>query len=76
MYCLLRHPHLAAQEHKWSSLLCQFPLRLIMTVNAGYLMATLMAEVAPLAIYVLLMMTLVALIARIIKFELGEGIKP
>lgn len=76
MYYLLRHPHLLAQKHRRDSLLRQFPLRLIVIVNAGYLMAVLLAGVAPIASYLLLMMTLVGLIARIVKFELGEGIDP
>jgi uncharacterized membrane protein len=76
MYYLLRHPHLLAQGHRRDTLRRQFPLHLIVIVNAGYLIAVLLAGVAPLASYALLAVTLVALIARIIKFELGEGIKP
>jgi uncharacterized membrane protein len=76
MAYLLRHPHLLAQEHRRDSLWRQFPVRLIVMVNAGYLMAVLLAGVAPLASYVLFTVILVALIGRIVKFELGDGIKP
>ncbi len=75
MAYLLRHPHLLAQEHRRDSLWRQFPVRLIVMVNAGYLMAVLLAGVAPLASYVLFTLILVALIGRIVKFELGDGIK-
>jgi uncharacterized membrane protein len=75
MAYLLRHPHLLAQEHRRDSLWRQFPVRLIVMVNAGYLMAVLLAGVAPLASYVLFTVILVALIGRIVKFELGDGIK-
>ena len=75
MAYLLRHPHLLAQEHRRDSLWRQFPVRLIVMVNAGYLMAVLLAGVAPLASYVLFTLILVALIGRIVKFELGDRIK-
>jgi uncharacterized membrane protein len=76
MAYLLRHPHLVAQGHGRESLRRQFPVRLIVIVNAGYLMAVLLAGVAPLASYVLLTVILGALIARIVKFDFGEEIKP
>lgn len=76
MAYLLRHPHLVAQGHGRESLRRQFPMRLIVIVNAGYLMAVLLAGVAPLASYVLLTVILGALIARIVKFDFGEEIKP
>ncbi len=75
MAYLLRHPHLLAQEHRRDSLWRQFPVRLMVMVNAGYLMAVLLAGVAPLASYVLFTVILIALIGRIVKFELGDGIK-
>jgi uncharacterized membrane protein len=75
MTYLLRHPHLLAKEHRPDSLWRQFPLRLIVIVNCGYLLAVLLAGIAPLASYVLLTLILVALIARIVRFELGDGIK-
>ncbi len=75
MSYLLRHPHLLAQEHTRDSLWRQFPVRLMVMVNAGYLMAVLLAGVAPLASYALFTVILVALIGRIVKFELGDGIK-
>ena len=75
MAYLLRHPHLLAQEHTPDSLWRQFPVRLMVMVNAGYLMAVLLAGVAPLASYVLFTVILIALIGRIVKFELGDGIK-
>lgn len=75
MAYLLRHPHLLAQEHRRDSLWRQFPVRLIVMVNAGYLLAVLLAGVAPLASYVLFTLILLALIIRIVKFELGDWIK-
>lgn len=75
MAYLLRHPHLLAQEHRRDSLWRQFPVRLMVMVNAGYLMAVLLAGVAPLASYALFTVILIALIGRIVKFELGDGIK-
>lgn len=75
MAYLLRHPHLLAQEHRRDSLWRQFPVRLIVMVNAGYLLAVLLAGVAPLASYVLFILILIALIGRIVKFELGDWIK-
>jgi uncharacterized membrane protein len=76
MAYLLFHPQLLIVKHRKDSLWRQFPLRLIVLVNVGYLLAVLLAGIAPLASYVLLTFILVALIARIVKFELGEGIKP
>jgi uncharacterized membrane protein len=76
MAYLLFHPQLLIVKHRKDSLWRQFPLRLIVSVNVGYLLAVLLAGIAPLASYVLLTFILVALIARIVKFELGEGIKP
>lgn len=75
MAYLLRHPHLLTQEHRRDSLWRQFPVRLIVMVNAGYLLAVLLAGVAPLASYVLFILILIALIGRIVKFELGDWIK-
>jgi uncharacterized membrane protein len=76
MAYLLFHPQLLIVKHRKDSLWRQFPLRLIVLVNVGYLLAVLLAGIAPIASYVLLTVILVALIARIVKFELGEGIKP
>jgi uncharacterized membrane protein len=76
MAYLLFHPQLLIGKHRKDSLWRQFPLRLIVLVNVGYLLAVLFAGIAPLASYVLLTVILVALIARIVKFELGEGIEP
>jgi uncharacterized membrane protein len=76
MAYLLLHPQLLIVKHRKESLWRQFPLRLIVLVNVGYLLAMLLAGIAPFASYVLLTVILVALIARIVKFELGEGIEP
>jgi uncharacterized membrane protein len=76
MAYLLFHPQLLIGKHRKDSLWRQFPLRLIVLLNVGYLLAVLFAGIAPLASYVLLTVILVALIARIVKFELGEGIEP
>jgi uncharacterized membrane protein len=76
MAYLLRRPHLMTQGHARESFRRQFPVRLIVIVNVGYLMAVLLAGVAPLASYVLLTVILVALIARIVKFDFGDEIKP
>jgi uncharacterized membrane protein len=76
MFYLLRHPQLLVVRHRKDSLWRQFPVSLIVLVNVGYLAAVLLAGIAPLASYVLLTAILVALIARIVKFELGEGIEP
>ena len=75
MAYLLRHPHLLAEEYRRDGLWRQFPVRLIVIVNAGYLMAVVLAGVAPLASYVLFALILAALIGRIVKFELGDGTK-
>jgi uncharacterized membrane protein len=76
MAYLLRHPHLMTKGHSRENFQRQFPVRLIVIVNVGYLIAVLLAGVAPLASYVLLTVILVALIARIIKVDLGDEIKP
>jgi uncharacterized membrane protein len=76
MAYLLRHPQLLETRHRKNSLWRQFPVRLIVAVNLGYLIAVLLAGIAPLVSYLLLTVILVALIARIVKFELGEGIEP
>ena len=76
MAYLLRHPHLMAHRHGRDSLRRQFPVHLIVMVNSGYLLAVLLARVAPLASYLLLALTLVALIARIVKFEPWEETGP
>lgn len=76
MVYLLRHPELLIVKHRKNSLWRQFPVSLIVLVNAGYFAAVLLARVAPLASYLLLTVILVALIARIVKFELGDGIEP
>jgi uncharacterized membrane protein len=76
MAYLLRRPHLMAHGHGRDSLRRQFPVHLIVMVNSGYLLAVLLARVAPLASYLLLALTLVALIARIVKFEPWEEVRP
>jgi hypothetical protein len=72
MAYLLRHPHLMTKGYSRENLRRQFPMRLIVIVNTGYLIAVLLAGVAPLASYVLLTVILMAIIARIFKFDLGS----